>query len=151
MRIGVLGGTRFIGYHLVEALLEIGAEICIFHRGQTVEPRSFSKPVKRIIGDRNNISSLKPFFEDRYDAVIDLSGYTEKQVFPMASSFRNSIGHYIFCSTSSAYQTPPPIPFDEEAPLVDKRGTYGGDKRASEQILLKAGHESNWPVTIFRP
>jgi len=35
MRILMIGGTRFVGRHVVEQALACGHEVTIFHRGQT--------------------------------------------------------------------------------------------------------------------
>lgn len=151
LKIGILGGTRFIGYHVVEALLQSGASVAVFHRGRTKEPRRFSRPVQRFLGDRNQIQSLEPFFRQSYDAVIDLSGYRPEQVVPLLSRWRSKIGHYLFCSTSSVYRVPPPFDTDENFARVVERGTYGGDKAAVEDVLLDLFSRTGWPVTIFRP
>jgi 2'-hydroxyisoflavone reductase len=151
MNVGILGGTRFIGFHLVEALLEKGARVSIFHRGRTIEPCRFSGRVERFLGDRDRPSSLAPFFQQGYDAVIDLSGFNLRQVDPILSDWRCTIGHYLFCSTSSVYQTPPPLFFDEDAPTDREPGTYGGDKALAEEAILEQARRHNWPVTILRP
>ena len=151
MQVGILGGTRFIGYHLVEALIARGIHVTIFNRGKTREPCRFLAPVKRIIGDRNRSSSLEPFFSQNFDAVIDLSGYQPHQVEPIARRWWTKVGHYLFCSTTSVYRQPPPQLFDETTPCMQGMGSYGGDKAAMEEMLLARAHQSNWPVTIFRP
>lgn len=151
MRVGVFGGTRFIGYHLVERLHKIGATICIYHRGRTLEPRNFSGPVQRILGDRNDLSRLEQFFQKNYDAVIDLSGYRYEQVAPLLSRWRSKIGHFIFCSTTRVYQTPLAVPFDESSPLEKTMGTYGGEKAAIEEHLFHLSERYRWPVTVLRP
>ena len=151
MNIGILGGTQFIGFHLVEALLKKRARVSIFYRGRSIEPRRFSGPVERFFGDRDSPSSLAPFFQQHYDAVIDLSGFKPRHVGPILSNWRESISHYIFCSTSSVYQTPPHLFFDEDAPIDSEPGTYGGDKALAEKMILEHSQEHGWPVTIFRP
>lgn len=150
MRVGILGGTRFIGFHLTQALLETGAEVSLFHRGRTVEPKPFNGRVARVFGDRDQPATISPFFQKSYDAVFDLSGYKLGQIDPILSGWRRKIGHYIFCSTASVYRTPPPLHFDEEAPRILEMGTYGGDKALAEEAILEAG-KRDWPVTIFRP
>lgn len=151
MNVGILGGTRFIGFHLVEALLERGAHVSIFHRGHSIEPRPFSGHVQRFIGDRNHPPSLGRFFEQRYDAVIDLSGFSVSHVAPIVSEWRTSIGHYLFCSTSSVYRTPPALFFDEDAPIESEPGSYGGDKALAESTILRQAARHHWPVTVVRP
>lgn len=151
MHVGVLGGTRFLGFHLVQALLARGARVSIFHRGRSIEPAPFCGPVERVQGDRERPASLAPFFRRDYNAVVDLSGFAPRHVDPMLSTWRERIGHYLFCSTSSVYRTPVPLRFDEQAPLTREPGTYGGDKVLAEDALMRAFARDGWPVTVFRP
>ena len=151
MNVGILGGTRFIGFHLAESLLANGATVTIFHRGRTTEPRPFSGPLNRVLGDRNETSTLAEFFSRNYDAVIDLSGLNVSHVGPILTSWRGRIGHYLFCSTSAVYREPPPVDCDEEVPLEYEPGTYGGDKALAERAIFRASHQYRWPATVFRP
>lgn len=150
MQAGILGGTRFIGWHLTQALLAAGYEVTLFHRGRTVEPRPFRGRVARVHGDRGRPETLAAFFEKRYDVVFDLSAYKLAQVEPLAARWRDRIGHFVFCSTASVYQVPPPLSFGEEARRTLEPGTYGGEKALAEDAVLAAGRRG-WPVTVFRP
>ena len=51
MKLLVLGGTKFLGRHVVEAALARGDEVTIFTRGQT-NPDLFPE-VERLRGDRD--------------------------------------------------------------------------------------------------
>lgn len=148
MRAGILGGTRFIGWHLAEALLAAGHEVTLFHRGRTREPRPFSGAVRRVFGDRDRPESLAPFFARAYDVVYDLSAYTLAHVAPLPDLCRGRVGHLVFCSTASVYRVPPPPGFTEDAPRDTQAGTYGGEKALSEDRLLAA---EGLPVTVLRP
>ena len=57
MNILVLGGTRFFGVHMVNALLENGHDVTIATRGKASD--YFGDKVRRIILDRSNIDSMK--------------------------------------------------------------------------------------------
>ena len=72
----VLGGTRFLGRHLVEAALERGHRVTAFNRGKS-NPGLFPG-VEELVGDRGgDLSAL----EGRsWDAVIDTSGYLPREV-----------------------------------------------------------------------
>lgn len=150
MRVGVLGGTRFIGVHVVEALLEAGAEVWLFHRGRTTEPALFSAPVARVLGDRAAAANLELFFRRDYDAVIDLSGYCPAHVRPIMERWRSMIGHYLFCSTSSVYLPAAVLSYEEDSPLLRDPGTYGGDKALAEEALIGYGARHGWAVTVLR-
>ena len=49
MRILVIGGTRFIGPPAVRRLVEMGHEVTVFHRGQSV-PAAFPLPPGSSLG-----------------------------------------------------------------------------------------------------
>lgn len=138
-RIGILGGTRFIGFHLCQAALLAGYQVHIFNRGVTRPPEPLHD-VQIIRGNRKHAFDLDAFFTTDYDALIDLSGYTLAHVAPILERYRNRIGHYLFCSTIHAGR-------DDRYPL----GTYPGNKRACEELLLAASLQYGLHVTIFRP
>lgn len=150
-KIGLLGGSRFIGYHLLWALHRQGNKITIFNRGITRSPGLFPPNVNLIRGNRNHPDDLQPFFSDEYDAIIDLSGFSLRHVEPIAKQYRSHIKHYIFCSTSSVYTLPPPSPHNELSPRTKVARTYGGDKALVEDMLFKLYEEYEWPITILRP
>ncbi len=56
----VIGGTRFIGRHLVSELLEADYDVTIFNRGNHDNPFADDDRVGHIEGDRTNDSALEP-------------------------------------------------------------------------------------------
>ncbi|MBI3565976.1 MAG: NAD-dependent epimerase/dehydratase family protein [Elusimicrobia bacterium] len=149
MRVGVLGGTRFIGVHLVRALLERGDEVAILHRGVSREPAHFPRSVVRVLGDRRDPSALDRFLVRPLDAVFDLSAYGPDDVAPVLAR-RGRFSSYAFVSTSSVYRVPPPAPYDESAPRVDADDSYGGSKRAAEDLVLASSRPGR-PAISLRP
>lgn len=144
MRVGVLGGSRFIGVHLVRALLERGDEPVLLNRGISREPEPFARRIERVRGDRRDPRALDEFLARPLDALIDVCGYSPADVAPVLAR-RGRFGAYAFVSTSSVYRIPAPVPFDEGALLRDEPGTYGGDKRAAEDLALASAG------TVLRP
>ena len=79
MKILVLGGTRFFGVHLVNALLEDGHEVTIATRGRTADP--FGSRVERIIVERTDGNAMKEAFRDVwFDVVYDDLAYCSMDV-----------------------------------------------------------------------
>jgi nucleoside-diphosphate-sugar epimerase len=150
-KIAVLGGTHFIGFHLISFLHEQFNEITIFNRGKTKPPAPLPDGVELVIGDRDNPGDYERLFCKDFDVVIDLSGFKLSHVEPIVCKYKSKIGHYIFCSTSSVYKTPPPYPLNEESPRTFIKNTYGGDKAYVEDLLLSEFKTNKWPITIFRP
>ncbi len=149
MKVGVIGGTRFIGVHLVRALLERGDEPVLLNRGTSREPEPLARPVERVRGDRRDPRALDRLLARPLDALIDLCGYAPADVAPVLER-RGRFGAYVFVSTSSVYRVPAPVPYDEDSPRRDDRGTYGGDKRAAEDLVL-ASSTPGQPATVLRP
>jgi len=150
-KVALLGGTQFIGYHLAWALHKQDYEVTLYNRGLTVPPGSFPQNVKHIKGNREHPNDFKRLFYSDYDFVIDLSGYTPAHVEPIITSYRDCIGHYLFCSTSSVYKIPPPGLLNEGSERTFTPKTYGGNKALAEDLLLEQYLKNEWPVTIFRP
>lgn len=144
LRILILGGTGFIGPHLVRAVLANGHTPVLFNRGRT-EPRLFPEQyagLENLIGDRNgDISALAG---GKWDAVIDDSGYTPDAVRATAQLLRDSVGHYLFTSTRGVYADYTPAVVDEDAP-VGMKGVppeqwtgYGPLKALAEREVREA-------------
>lgn len=149
MKVGVIGGTRFIGVHLVRALLERGDEPVLLNRGVSREPEPFSRRVERVRGDRRDPAALDLLLDRPLDAVMDLCGYTPDDVAPLLAR-RGRFGAYAFVSTSSVYRLPAPSPYDEAAPRLDEPGTYGGNKAAAEDLILESSRPGR-PAVVLRP
>ena len=82
----VIGGTRFMGVHLVKQLLEDGHNVTIATRGKTYDP--FGNTVKRIVFDRTKKSSIEQAFLDKeFDIVFDNIAYCANDVYILAEHF----------------------------------------------------------------
>jgi len=99
MRLLVLGGTVFVGRHIVEAATARGHEVTLFNRGRTA-PELFPE-LERIVGDRTkDLSALRG---REFDAAIDSSGYEPDVVRASAEALADSVERYAFVSTISVY------------------------------------------------
>lgn len=73
MNVLVLGGTRFIGRHIVDALLASGYRVTVFTRGTSRD--ELPVVVERLHGDRDRaIDAVAPLVGRAWDACIDVSG-----------------------------------------------------------------------------
>ena len=141
MKLLVLGGTAFLGRHLVEAALGRGDEITIFTRGRT-NPDLFPK-VRRLTGDRDgDLSALE---HGEWDAVVDTSGYFPRAVRASAELLAGRAGHYTFISSGSVYADTSRPGVDETAPVhelppdapeeLTSPELYGGHKASCERVV----------------
>lgn len=142
MRLLVLGGTLFLGRHLVEAALARRHEVTIFTRGRT-NPDLFPQ-VERLLGDRDG--DLSALGGRSWDAVVDTSGYVPRVVRVSAELLADAIGRYTFVSSCSVYATLARAGADESAPtatIADETSEavdihYGALKALCERAAEKA-------------
>jgi 2'-hydroxyisoflavone reductase len=145
MKMLVLGGTLFLGRHIVDSALARHHQVTLFNRGKT-NPDLFAggefSHVEKIQGDRK--VSLEPLRGRQWDAVIDTSGYLPSTVRASAEFLRDAVEHYTFVSSISVYAEPHPPGLDEDAPLQplpegaaeEVTGeTYGPFKALCEQVI----------------
>src|SRR6185436_17300967 len=112
MKLLILGGTRFVGRHLVETALSRDHEVTLFNRGN--HPSPFPN-VETIKGDRNH--DLSKLEGRRWDAVIDTSGYLPRSVTASARTLSSAIDNYVFISSVSVYADLSQSDIHETAPL----------------------------------
>ncbi|HEY9526964.1 MAG TPA: NAD-dependent epimerase/dehydratase family protein [Anaerolineales bacterium] len=113
MRILIIGGTRFLGRHLVEAALAHSHEVTLFNRGKS-NPGLFPQ-LETILGDREqDVEKLKGRI---WDAVIDVAGYFPRIVRLSAEILEPNISRYVFISSISVYQDFKKAGIDESDPV----------------------------------
>jgi nucleoside-diphosphate-sugar epimerase len=141
MRILMIGGTRFIGRHMVELALAAGHDVTVFHRGQS--GAELFPGVEHRIGDRN--SDLSALADGTWDATVDTCAYVPRQVQELADVLGERAGHYLLVSSVSAYASPGQRGYREDAPLAVlddpttedvTNETYGGLKVLCERAAL---------------
>lgn len=152
MRLLVLGGTVFLGRHLVEAALARNHEVTLFNRGQA-NPGHFPD-VEQVHGDRDG--GINVLRGRRWDAVIDTSGQLPRLVRASAELLADAVDHYTFVSSISVYAdfSKPPTETTPLAMLADPTTeertpeNYGGHKALCEQAAEAAmpGH-----ALVIRP
>lgn len=112
MNILIIGGTRFLGRHLVNAALERGHSVTLFNRGQT-NPGLFND-VEQVRGDREkDLSQLA----GEWDAVIDTCGYLPRIVRMSAEALIGKVKKYVFISSISVYSDLKKIGINEDDPV----------------------------------
>jgi len=111
----VLGGTRFLGRHLVAAALGRGHRVTLFNRGES-NPGLFPE-VEELRGERGG--DLSPLRGRRWDAVVDTSGYLPREVRHSAGLLADSVGHYTLVSSISVYEDFGRTGIDEDAPVLE--------------------------------
>lgn len=149
----ILGGTGFIGPHFVKALTAGGHTLTLFNRGKR-DPEA-DPGIEQLLGDRNGqIDALKG---REWDAVIDNSAYTPKQVKLTADLLNGHVKQYILISSVAAYADFAKAGIDEsyklaklDDPTVEEVNgkTYGGLKVLCEKVVEDTFGKR---ATIIRP
>ena len=135
MRLLVLGGTVFLGRHVVAAALRRGDEVTVLSRGRHGRPPPGG--VTWLRGDR--IEDLPRLTAGgRWDAVVDTSAYTPEQAEAAGRALRDRTAHYAFVSTANVHPGWPAEPIDEGSPVWEDGEGYGPDKARAERRLEAA-------------
>jgi len=126
MRVLVIGGTKFIGPHVVRRLRERGADVTILHRTNC--------------GDATHIHADRSRASGTWDAIVDMFAMTEGD----ARAIANVEGRVVVASSGDVYrqydrvrgveQGPSEVPLTEESPLRTNLFPYGGEY---EKILVE--------------
>ncbi|MGG4493446.1 NAD-dependent epimerase/dehydratase family protein [Brevibacillus reuszeri] len=167
MRILLLGGTRFIGPHVVKRLAQDGHELAIFNRGLSSGEASLPEGLVTIQGDRSRLGEYREAFHSfSPDVVIDLFPYTEADAHLLMETFQDLAGRVVAISSCDVYRAfgrvngvetgPVEVgPLTENSPLCQNRYPFRGgredrsdyDKVLVEEVVM--GHK-HLPGTIVR-
>lgn len=143
MKLLILGGTIFLGRHLVDAAQARGHEVTLFNRGQ--HNTDLYPTLEKLRGDRDgNLGVLRG---RQWDAVVDTCGYVPRLVRDSASLLANVVEHYTFISSISVYPDLQTHGLDENSPVGTLQDetveevngeTYGPLKALCEQAAEAA-------------
>lgn len=136
----VLGGTGFIGPHLVRHAVARGHHVTIFTRGR--HDADLPDAVARLIGDRNG--QLDALVGKRWDAVVDDSATNLEWVRMSTELLKDSTGAYLFTSSTGVFYPYLRRGLDESAPVrydagdpKDGSAAFGVAKAQCERQTLK--------------
>ena len=161
----VIGGTRFIGRHLVEDLLEHEYDVTIFNRGNHDNPFADEDRVDAIEGDRTNDSALEAAAETvDPDAVFDCVAYYPRDVRVATEVFADAEA-YVYISSGDAYGREEIPKREDETPMrpctseqaTDESGdTYGNRKAEGDRAVVEAAERgvnamSVRPCIVYGP
>ena len=150
----VLGGSAFIGRHLVERLLAAGHNVSILNRGASAAPDG----VEQLVADRKDSAAMGRVLAHReWDAVYDVSASvmvaSVEDIATLIDMLDGRCGVYEFVSSIAAYRMGHgAFPWTEDLPLTRSRPTkYGGQKAAVEQLLAERRARTGFAYTVVRP
>lgn len=147
----MLGGTGFIGPHLVRHAVARGHRVTIFTRGR--RDAELPPQVVRLIGDRDG--QLDALVGKRWDAVFDNNTSKPDYVRQSTLLLQGSAGRYVFTSSTGVYYPYLRRGVDESTPVRlevtdpnDGSEAYGVAKASCERIVREAFDERS---VIVRP
>jgi nucleoside-diphosphate-sugar epimerase len=169
MKILVIGGTHFIGLHVVHRLHKMGHEITVFNRGETRSDLPLG--VNRIQGDRKNLTQFKTEFDQLSpQVVLDMIAFTEQDAHDFVNTFKGIAQRAVVISSQDVYHAydvllklessaPDSVPLKEDSPLrshlypfrnlpeklFDRSDDY--EKILVEKVVM---NEPDLPSTILR-
>ncbi len=146
----ILGGTSFVGPHIVEYATIRGHTVTLFNRGKT--NADLFPDLEKLHGNRDpgKDEGLKALEGTRrWDAVVDTSGYYPRLVRASAELLAERSGQYVFISSISVYADASRPGIDETSPVgtipdetVETMGegyaNYGPLKALCEQAAERA-------------
>ena len=151
MRLLVIGGTRFVGRHLVEAALAAGHDVTLVHRSAT----ELFPSARHVLADRND--DLSALADGQWQATVDVCAYLPEQVRSLAAVLGDRGGHHVLVSSVSVYAELPWPGGDEDSALLPVAGddvdevtetTYGPLKVACERAATAAYGDH---LSVVRP
>ncbi|WP_049922903.1 NAD-dependent epimerase/dehydratase family protein [Halopiger djelfimassiliensis] len=156
----VIGGTRFIGRHLVEELLAHDYAVTIFNRGTHDNPFEDDDRVEHVEGDRTNDAALEAAATTvDPDAVFDCVAYRPKDVREATRIFADCDA-YVYISSGAAYGREEIPKREDETPLEpctaeqavdDTPETYGNRKAEGDRAVFAAAEDGIDAMSVRPP
>ena len=153
MNVLIIGGSNFLGPHVIDALVRREHRVTAFNRGRNALQ---ARPgVEHVVGDR--ATDLHRLRGRKFDAVVDTCGYFPRTVAMSVEMFAQSVASYVFVSSISVYVDPLEPPRDETSaiatiadPTIEEitPESYGALKALCEKAVIDGadGH-----ALIVRP
>jgi nucleoside-diphosphate-sugar epimerase len=137
MRILVIGGTQFMGPHVVAGLSKAGHDVTLLHRGD----HEAARDIPHIHGDRRDPEVVAAAIaEASPEVVVDMVAMLESDARQLIEAARGDVRRIVLASSIDVYRaygrlhgTEPgpvePIPLTEDSPVREKLYPYRSDPR----------------------
>ncbi|QLG49400.1 NAD-dependent epimerase/dehydratase family protein [Natrinema halophilum] len=156
----VIGGTRFIGRHLVDDLREHDYDVTLLTRGNRENPFAEDDRVNHVEGDRTNETALEAVAASvDPDAVFDCVAYHPRDVRAATGIFADCDA-YVYVSSGAAYGREEIPKREDRTPLEsctaeqatdDSFETYGNRKAEGDRAAFAAAEEGIRTMVVRPP
>ncbi|MHA2169160.1 MAG: NAD-dependent epimerase/dehydratase family protein [Candidatus Kariarchaeaceae archaeon] len=155
----VIGGSRFIGKHVLMKLSGQGHDITVINRGNVPHEKYLPEGAVHFAVDRDDEEAMRTALEGKnFDIVYDICCITKHHAKIVIKVLSGNVRRFVQVSTGSVYDMEVgailSLPIEEDHPYQEiKEDThpYVRDKTQAEQVLLKAYKQNGFPVTFLRP
>jgi nucleoside-diphosphate-sugar epimerase len=146
MKVLVIGGTGFIGRHVVARLGEAGHEVAVAHRGTTARPPL--KGVTEIFGERSTLLDLRSRFQSwAPDVAVDMILSSAAHARTTLDTFRGIARRVVAISSGDAYRAMgllhrleggplEPVPLTEDSRLRAQSQAYSPEALAAARAVF---------------
>ncbi len=164
----VTGGAGFIGSHLVDRLVALGAQVRVFDNLQSGNERNLSDVrhlVEFLLGDLRDpaavdaaVSGCEIVFHLGANASVPAS--VEDRAYDFSTNtvgsynladavIRHRVRRLVQASTAAVYGSPRKIPVSEDHPC-DPISPYGGSKLAADRLIFAYSQVFEFEVSLVR-
>ena len=137
MRLLILGGTWFLGRTIAERAIAAGWQVTTFSRGRSGHDVPGAVLVRGQREDPDDVARLAG--SDRWDVVVDTSGYTPEAVGLAARLLRDRAARYVLISTVNAYRGWPADPLADESQVYEDAGDGSRPAPSAAEVLAPGG------------
>jgi dTDP-alpha-D-glucuronic acid decarboxylase len=171
-RVVVTGGSGFVGSHLVERLIEGGADVTVFDGAPPAPHLGLAREHARFVeGDIRDTASLARAITRGVDvvyhlaAVVGVDQYLARPLDVVDINFSGTrnvldVAHragakVVLASTSEVFGKNPAVPWREDSdrvlgPTSSDRWAYSSSKALAEHLVFAFARQHGLPATIIR-
>jgi 2'-hydroxyisoflavone reductase len=156
----VIGGTRFIGRHLVRDLVDHDYEVTLFNRGRHDNPFAEEPEVGHVSGDRTDEAAIDQVADSVDPAfVFDVVAYQPRAVAHATRVFSN-VEAYVYVSSGAAYAEESIPKREDETAIQDctpdqatdeTNSTYGNRKAEGDREVARAAERGVNAMSVRPP
>ncbi len=150
MKTLVLGGTGWVGHHIVRYYHDAGHEVVAGSRGKKKDfAGEMPDGIESVTVDKSGETEMAELLENRFEIIIDTVP-TEKSI-DFVHKYAKGLRRYIHCSSTGGYAPLKVVPADETHPYGAAFGSGWKNKQIVDEKVMRLFAEKGFPATVIRP